>query len=298
MEYYAILCINDTDKEGGKMGFGERDQKVREQLTEWENKLLDYQPNDFELTYEKYIEKTFTLLPEDIQVQFFSILDNWLFHLHALIQGSQFQADAKERIISSGRIFDPQIETVTDLRKLEIDQIQYIVQQQVSRHRFYSFAQGGLAGTGGSLLLGSDLPAMAVINLRAVQLIAMSYGFEVNTPFEMMTSLKVFHIATLPPRLQKAGWVELKAELQDADDYFFEGNEKLTDVSWMEQPIKQLLKALAIIAFKRKYLQGIPLFSIAIGAGANYYLTRKVTNFASNYYQLRYLMNKEDEGLL
>jgi hypothetical protein len=277
------------------MTWTERDKKVKEELAEWENKLLSYQPNDFELTYEKYIEKAFALLPEEIQTQFFTLLDDWLFHLNALIQGSQFQLEAKDRILSTGRIFEPSIESIPDLRNLEIDQLNYIVKQQVARHRFYSFAQGGLAGTGGTILLGADLPAMAVINLRAVQLIAMSYGFEVNTPFEMMTSLKVFHIATLPPRLQMSGWQELKAELSDSDDYLFVGNEKLTDVSWIEQPIKQLFKAMAIVAFRRKFLQGIPLVSMAIGAGSNYYLTRKVTEFAQHYYQMRYLLQKNDE---
>jgi hypothetical protein len=277
------------------MTWTERDRKVKEELAEWENKLLSYQPNDFELTYEKYIEKAFALLPEEIQTQFFTLLDDWLFHLNALIQGSQFQIEAKDRILSTGRIFEPSIESIPDLRILEIDQLNYIVKQQVARHRFYSFAQGGLAGTGGTILLGADLPAMAVINLRAVQLIAMSYGFEVNTPFEMMTSLKVFHIATLPPRLQMSGWQELKAELSDSDDYLFVGNEKLTDVSWIEQPIKQLFKAMAIVAFRRKFLQGIPLVSMAIGAGSNYYLTRKVTEFAQHYYQMRYLLQKNDE---
>jgi hypothetical protein len=277
------------------MTWTERDQKVKEELAEWENKLLSYQPNDFELTYEKYIEKAFSLLPEDIQTQFFTLLDSWLFHLHALIQGTQFQMDAKDRILSASRIFDPQIEGITDLRNLEIDQLNYIVQQQIARHRFYSFAQGGLAGTGGTILLSSDLPAMAVINLRAVQLIAMSYGFEVNTPFEMMTSLKVFHFATLPARLQNEGWEELKSEVHNGHDYLFEGNEKLTDVSWIEQPIKQLLKAMAIMTFRKKFLQGIPLVSMAIGAGSNYFLTRKVTDFAQKYYQWRYLLIKNDQ---
>jgi hypothetical protein len=276
------------------MRWTDRDQRIKDDLVLWEEKLLSYQPNDFELTYEKYIEKAFHLLPNDVQTQFFSLLDSWLFHLHSFIQGSQFQMDAKDRILSMGRVFDPQIQSITDLRELEFDQIAYIVQQQVSRHRFYSFAQGGLSGTGGTILLGADLPAMAIINLRAVQLIAMSFGFEVNTPFEMMTSLKVFHVATMPPRLQMVGWEELKSELTDAHDYFFEGNEKLTDVSWVEQPIKQVLKALAIIAFRRKFLQGIPLVSMAIGAGSNYYLTRKVTDFAEHYYKMRYLLHKEN----
>ena len=43
---------------------------------------------------------------------------------------------------------------------------------------------------------------MAVINLRAVQLIAMTYGVEVNTPYEMMTALKVFNASIHPLRFQ------------------------------------------------------------------------------------------------
>jgi len=61
----------------------------------------------------------------------------------------------------------------------------------------------------------------------------------------------------------------------------------------MEQPMKQLFKAIAIYIFRKKSIQGIPFISMAIGAGANYQLTRKVTEFAHKYYQMRYLHKKE-----
>ncbi|MEH7122802.1 EcsC family protein [Bacillus sp. JJ1532] len=279
------------------MALTEREQKVWSEIQEWENKLYSYESNDFELTYEKYMEKSFHLLPENIQQQVFSALDNWMFHLHALIQGSQLQLDAKERILQAGRVFNVQIESVVDLQLLTIDQLQYIAEQQIARHRLYSFAQGGLAGTGSSLMLGADIPAMAVINLRVVQLIAMTYGIEVNTPYEMMSSLKVFHAATLPSRMQMRAWEELISELQNEQDfYFYEGKEEIADVSWMEQPVKQLLKGVAIYMFRNKFIQGIPLISMAIGAGINYQLTRKVTEFAHKYYQYRYLYKKGEDA--
>ncbi|SFB17512.1 MULTISPECIES: EcsC family protein [unclassified Bacillus (in: firmicutes)] len=280
------------------MPFTDRELKVYEEIKDWESRLLSYEPNDFQLTYEKYLENAFSLLPDETQKQFFTLVDSWMFHLHAIIQGSQLQLDAKQRVLTAGRIFSQDIEKIEDMRKLEIDQLQYIAQQQIARHRLYSFTQGGLAGTGGALLLGMDIPAMAVINLRAVQLIAMTYGFEVNTPYEMMTSLKVFHTATLPQRLQKQGWETLTTEIENVSGtYFYEGNEELTDVTWVEQPVQQLLKAMVITIFRKKMVQGIPLVSMAIGAGANYQLTRKVTDFAHHYYKLRYLSDKGDGPL-
>lgn len=276
------------------MPLSERENSVLAGIRDWESKLYSYEPNDLELVYDKSLERSFSLLPEEAQQQFFSALDSWLFHLHALIQGSQLQMDAKERILTAGRVFHSDIETIEDLKALNIDQLQYIAQQQIARHRLYSFAQGGIAGTGSSLMLGADIPAMAVINLRAVQLIAMTYGFEVNTPYEMMSSLKVFHAATLPPRMQGSAWEELMYELQNQEEfYFYEGKEDLTDITWIEQPMKQLFKAMAIYFFRKKSVQGIPFISMAIGAGANYQLTRKVTDFAHKYYKMRYLQEKK-----
>ncbi|OIK16903.1 ABC transporter substrate-binding protein [Bacillus sp. MUM 116] len=279
------------------MPLSDREKNVLKEIREWENRLLSYEANDFQLTYEKYLERSFLLLPKTVQKKFFLSIDSWLFHLHGMIQGSQLQMDAKERILSFGRIFYKDLEKIDDLKKLDINQLQYIAHQQIAKHRLYSFTQGGLAGTGSTLLLGMDIPAMAVINLRAVQLIAMTYGFEVNTPFEMMTSLKVFHTATLPPRIQKDGWAALMNELDGNDDfYFYQGKEEITDITWLEQPVQQFLKALVIALFRKKLVQGIPLVSMAIGAGANYQLTRKVTEVAHKYYQLRYLKEKEEHS--
>ncbi|MDQ0272095.1 EcsC family protein [Cytobacillus purgationiresistens] len=278
------------------MALKEREQAVLEEIREWEQKIFSYEPNDIERSYEKYLEHAFSLLSEEVQAQFFTALDSWLFHLHALIQGSHLQIDAKERILTAGRIFQPEIQTLEDMNVLQIDQLQYIAKQQIARHRMYSLVQGGAAGTGGAVMLGSDIPAMAVINLRSVQLIAMTYGVEVNTPFEMMSSLKVFHASTLPPRMQSRAWEDLLNDLERNEDlYFYEGKDDLTDVTWLEQPIKQLLKAITIFMLRKKSIQGVPFISMAIGAGANYQLTRKVTDFAHKYYQLRYLANKKGE---
>jgi hypothetical protein len=277
------------------MPLSDREQKALKEIQEWEKSLLNYEPNDFQAAYEKYLECSFSLLPEKVQRQFFSGIDSWLFYLHSIIQGSQLQIDAKDRILSSGRIFHKDLEKIEDLKQLGLDQLQYIAKQQIARHHLYSLAQGGLAGTGGTLLLGTDIPAMAVINLRVVQLIAMTYGFEVNTPYEMMTSLKVFHTGTLPPRLQSEGWASLMDELdKNMEDYFYEGKDEITDITWLEQPVQQLLKAIVITLFRKKVIQGIPLVSMAIGAGVNYQLTRKVTAVAHKYYQLRYLKEKEE----
>ncbi|MGE7905135.1 EcsC family protein [Peribacillus sp. NPDC094092] len=276
------------------MEFTNREMKVWNEISEWQEKLYQYEPTDLAALYDKWLEQGFALLPENVQQQFFDKLDTWLFHLHAMVQSSQVQIDARERILASARVFNEEIETLSDLKNLSIDQLNYIANQHIAKHRLYSFAQGGMSGSGGLLLLGSDIPAMTVINVRIVQLIAMSYGVEVNTPFEMMLALKVFNAGAMPKRLQGIAWEELIREVHTAeDDYFYLGIEELTNPTWMEQPLKQLLKALSITVFRKKLVRGIPFISMAIGAGSNYQMTRGVSEFAQKFYQYRYLLEKK-----
>ncbi|WP_102345285.1 EcsC family protein [Bacillus sp. Marseille-P3661] len=278
------------------MDWSEREKHVFKQIEAWEQNLLQYEPTDFERMYDKWIIRGFDRLDSNVKEQFFKSLDNWLFHLHAFIQSSDSQMNARERLLKEARIFNEQIDQISDMKQLSIDQLVYIADQQIAKYRIYSFTQGGLAGTGGALL-GADIPAMIVLNLRAVQNVALVYGYDVNVPFEMMTSLKVFHSATLPKRMRGAGWVKLVEEAQQIEEhyyYLYEKDEDLTDESWFEQPLIQILKSIVMMMFRNKLIQGLPLISMAVGASMNYKLARQVTDFAHKYYQMRYLQDKQN----
>lgn len=279
------------------MALTDREIKILSEIEEWENKLSHYKANDLQNIFTKYVEHSFSLLPEDMQNLFFSVVDDWLFHLHAIIQGRDFQRKTQEQILAAARVFHDKIDHVEDMRSLSIDQLQFITKQQVSRHRFYSFIQGGISGTGNVLFLGMDIPAIAIINLRLVQLIATSYGYNVNKPFEMMMSLKVFYASTLPRQLQKCVWDELFQDLNNSNQhYFYDGSEEISDEKWLEQPLKQVLKSLVILLLRKKSFQGIPIVSMAIGALMNERITKKVSDFAHKFYQRRFISEKVENN--
>ncbi|GGF06082.1 hypothetical protein GCM10010954_00540 [Halobacillus andaensis] len=269
-------------------------QRVYEQIKNWEEQRLNYEANDFEMIYASWIQDSFQQISPALQDKFFSRLDDWLFHTHAFLQGTNFQMEARERILTIGRIFESDIKQMNDMKKLNVDQLTYIADQQTARSRLYSFAQGGLTGTGGLFLLGVDFPLMLGMNLRTVQLVGLTFGHEMNHPYEMMLSLKVFHAATLPKRLQGAAWEELIEEVRhNPSPYVYEGEDELTGSTWIEQPLKQTFKSLFILMFRKKLFQGIPLVSVAIGAQSNYNLTKRISEFATKFYQYRHLIQQE-----
>ncbi|RWR07747.1 EcsC family protein [Siminovitchia fortis] len=279
------------------MDWTKRDEQMLEDLQEWRQTLFEYETTDIENAYDKWMEQAFSLLPDSLQIQFFEKLDGWLFHLNSLLRESQLQTDAKERILRTARSMNGDINTLEDLRDyLSIDQLTFLAEQQAARHRLYSFAQGGMTGSGKTLLVGSDLVAMAVINLRAVQLMAMSFGYNVQSPAGLLETLKVFHTATMPDRLKMFGWEDLINDLQKGDEqFYYHEHERITDSSWIDEPLKHLLKASLILKLSRKKVSGLPLASMAIGAGVNYKTTRKITDFTLKYYQYKHLLIKSGE---
>jgi hypothetical protein len=270
-----------------------QDEKAWQELLKWEKDFFHHHPNDFQLTTQKYIENELGNLRPDIQEKMFNIIDSLLFHTHAMVQNSHFQLDARHRLLTEARVFNERIEEISDLKQLSITQLTYIADQQIARQRLLSFAQGGLSGTGSLLLLGMDLPAMFALNLRAIQLVAMTYGYEVNRPFEMMLALKLFYTASLPKNMQKDSWQELEQEVkEEINPYFYQGKEELTNITWLHNPLKQAVKAFMITALRKKIIQGIPLISIVLGAGINYQFSRTITEVAHKFYQKRYLEEK------
>lgn len=182
-------------------------------------------------------------------------MDGWLFHLNSLLRGSQLQSEAPEKILSVARSMSGDIETLADLRRLSVDKLTYLAEQQAARHRLYSLIQGGMTGSGKAIWVSSDFLAMLVINLRAIQLTAMSFGYNVQSPAGLLETLKVYHTAIMPNRLKMFGWEDLMNDLKkEGEEYYYDIPERVTDQSWIDEPMKQVLKTALIVMFaKKKY---------------------------------------------
>ncbi|CAM3919558.1 EcsC family protein [Lederbergia lenta] len=278
------------------MNLTKRDEKLWEELQDWRQSFFEYEATDFENAYDKWMDQIFTLLPLTLQAQFFEKMDNWFFQVNSLIRGTQFQNEIRTRILNAARSMSSEIATLDDMRQLPVDQLTFLAEQQAAKHRLYSLIQGGAAGSGQPILIGSDFLSTIVINLRAVQVIAMSYGYDVQSPAGLLETVKVYNTATMPDRLKMFGWEDLMDDLQKSDEaFYFDIHERIIDQTWLDEPLKQMLKISLILMFSRKKVSGVPLLSMAIGAGVNYNTTRQVTQFAVKYYQYKHMLEKNGD---
>ena len=269
------------------------EERVLREIERWENEMSNYELNDFEKLYDEWMMQYFSKLPGPLKKNFFESIDQWFLYTYTFLQNTNSQTEATQRIVQIARTYDENIERIEDLQELSIEKLTYLADQQVAKNRVYSFAQGGITGAGGFLLLAADLPLIVALNLRSIQLIGSSFGYNLNNPIEMLIALKVFHAGSLPKRLQGAAWEDLKEQVKELESVM-KNKELLTDESWLNQPIRQLFKTLFIVGFRKKLFQGIPLVSVGIGAAYNYKLAKQLTDFAKRFYQYRLIQDYKE----
>ncbi|GKU81566.1 EcsC family protein [Niallia sp. NCCP-28] len=256
-----------------------------EKIKTWEKELANHQPVNVKI-YQKYMELGLSFLPETTKEQIYMLLDSSLFHFHSILFNSTFQKNTADKLIDSARLFNADIVQLEEIKILTSDQLYAIAKQQIAYYRLLAFGQGAASGSGKTSFLLSDLLAVLAINLRSIQVIASIYGRPANSPYEIMTVLKVFHAACLPKMVQKEAWNQLMAELDNyREEFFYKGTEEIMDEHVFSLLLKQSIKIILILHFSKKS----PYFSILFGGGANYQFTKKITDFAHNYYQKSYL---------
>ncbi|MFC0557936.1 EcsC family protein [Halalkalibacter alkalisediminis] len=262
------------------------------EIKEWEETFFSYDTTDLAGTYNKWNERLFQQLGNNRKQKWLEKMDACLIHLHAWLQNSRSYEETKKRVISHARIFDSHITSIEELQSLPLEQLDYLAEQLMAKQRLLALGQGGLTGMGGTFLLLADLPALAVIQLRSLQHLALVYGYDVRRPIEMVNMLKLFYVATVPKSYQAAEWDKLvqEVEQQDLDHVFYQGDDAIFQESSLEQLTNQLAKSFVITMLRKKMIQGVPIVGMAVGAGMNYRFSQQVIEIGQRFYQKRRLL--------
>ncbi|ARK31721.1 EcsC family protein [Halalkalibacter krulwichiae] len=266
------------------------------EIKEWEETFFHYDATDLGGTYNKWNERLYEQLSQKQKQKWLEKMDSCLIHLQAWLQHSRSHEETKKRVIAHARLFDSSITTIEQLQALPLEQLDYIAEQLMAKQRLLALGQGGLTGMGGMFLLLADLPALAIIQLRSLQHLALVYGYDVRRPIEMVNLLKLFYVATLPKAYQAEEWDKLleEVERQEREHIFYEGDDAILQESSLEQLTNQLVKSFVITMLRKKLIQGVPLVGMAVSAGLNYRFSQQVIEIGQHFYQKRRLI---EEGI-
>jgi hypothetical protein len=239
---------------------------------------------------------------------------------HVLAGGNQAVTDAvaaslrRERILEAAHEAGADVQELSDLRQVDLQVIDQILPHLNIRYALASAAtgagsgfvagggtaaimgSGGVAAAPGGLAVGTALAADVVATIalaaRVVSHYAGYYGYDAREEQEKAVILAVIGVgvagegaakqaAMLHVRqvsmmvARRAAWKELGEEV-------------------IVKLIQGLFAKLSVNLTKQKLAQALPVAGIAIGAGFNYALMRKVGTAASFAYRERFLIEKYD----
>ncbi|WP_046176682.1 EcsC family protein [Domibacillus indicus] len=267
-----------------------RDEAFWNELMNWEQQLVSNRDEKVE-EQGALASKLAASLPDDIKSRFFSQADQAAEWLWSFLQNDNLEAGVKNQIIGAARIFQDDIETIDQLHRLTIDQLQYINRQRAFKNHAAAAIQGAASGTGNFIPALTDFLILSAMQLRTIQTTALSYGFDTSLPFERENILHLFYISLLPESLKADGWAKLITEVEEKTAYI-DKESWGTNEAMLQEPMKHILKLAAVRILRRP--SGIPVISMALSAGANFLAVKQATVFAERYYQYRYLYEKKN----
>jgi len=160
-----------------------------------------------------------------------------------------------------------------------------------SENAVLAAVEGGGTGLGGAVLIAADIPLLFGINLRLIQQIGASYGFDVSSPAYSPLVLAIFNVAASSSRASKSQALReiTVAAAAIAQDGAYKGRVSGTFQDQNRHLPREIAKNIA----GRKVAQLIPIAGAAIGAGINYWFTTETAETAFMLFRALYIERKE-----
>lgn len=258
-------------------------------IEKWEKAFFHVEKNEWQSSYFDWYEKVMKQLNDRQKKKVYDKIDKFLFRFQSSYVHSKTFDDWTKRVIQSARFLNKNVYTIDDLQTLPLEGADFLAEQFMAKQRLLSLGQGGVTGLGGVLFLASDLPALLFIQIQSLQKLALLYGYDPRQPDEMLNTLKLLHIATLPKQYQRPFWEEL------CNEAFLSNNIGYGEIEIFDEPssqwiIKQIAKCFVISMLRKKVVQGIPFLGIVISAGINYQFSKQVIEIGQRFYQKRRLL--------
>lgn len=214
----------------------------------------------------------------------------------------------KEGVLAATREFEIDAQTVLELRKATVHDLDHISQKFIDQNTRVGVISGAGTGLVGWPGLIADLPTLFMLSMRTIRQTGLCYGFDTETPdspevaethraFELEYMMRVFKVATAADRVQKQ---KALAELRDFEsgraDIVQVGSDYATRqvgksaTSYLTQ---RIVKEIVEQTISKKAAGLVPGLGIVFNAGFNYVYLKDVGEAAYMLYRERFLLDKK-----
>ncbi len=269
------------------MRLSEYERKVRREIESWQHgdaglvtKVLNWAMQPVDWVVRRVVNEEMEAQADEAVTGFLALLNDaseWTYDVSAVLE------EAKRQGVTA--------ESVEELRDAPLDILDKIAKEHTTENALLAAVEGGGTGLGGAFLIAADIPLLFTINLRLIQQIGASYGFDMSGPDYRPLVLSIFNVASSGSKEAKHDAVREVgvAGAALARDMEYRGR---VSGSFREQN-RHLPREIAKNIIGRKIAQMIPIAGAAVGAGINYWFTTETAETAFMLMRALYLERKE-----
>ena len=269
------------------MRLTEYERKVRRQIEAWQHgdaglvsRIMNWamQPMDW------VVKRVIT---EDIEAQVDQVVSSMLSMLN---DASEWTYDVSG-VIQEAKGVGVDVESIHELREADLEKLDAIAKLHTTENALLAAIEGGGTGLGGAVLIAADIPLLFTINLRLIQQIGASYGFDMSGEDNRPLVLSIFNVAASSSKEAKN---DAMREVSVAGAALARDQEYRGRVSGtFREQNRHLPREIAKNILGRKIAQAIPIAGAAVGAGINYWFTTETAETAYMLMRALYLERKE-----
>jgi hypothetical protein len=229
-------------------------------------------------------------IPDSVKLD--KIHDAFLY-TYQLLQGLSFQQKIRKQVLEAGLVFQEDLKTISQMKLLTLPRLTYIAKNETKKLWKIHLLRGIAASTANHPIAFTNIPLEYLIYLEVIQIIGLTFGYEMNSPFEMFVALNLFFIATLPKGEQYPEWMKLKSIISEPLLVSEKFDEKTISKVWLTLPLRQMVNFSVSRILASKAKGKIPWLSIGYSTISSYLEFKRVFHFILYFYQYRYLLEKK-----
>jgi hypothetical protein len=235
--------------------------------------------------WERWTRLPFKLLdkitPEFIHRKVGALLDEMGSYIQ---NGGKYLTSQKMMFISIEKKTGSKIESIEDLSKLRLEEMDMLSRDIASTRRKAAAVQGATTGVGGLFTLSIDIPALLGISLKTLQEIALIHGYDPNEKKERIFIIKCLQFAS-------ADIVGKKAILDNLASYY-DGEVSSNEVMAQIQGWREVVYTYRDQFGWKKLFQMVPVAGILFGAFTNRAMVSDIAEAGSILYRRRRIIDR------
>lgn len=229
-------------------------------------------------------------IPDSISMPIADAMEGWMSALHDMSDKFVRKEALVKEVASDSEVTKAnlRVEKIEDLRRVPLEILDKISLASLRGGKVLAGGEGVLAGLAGFVGMAVDIPSLMSINLRFINQIANTYGFDIMASEE--ERLFAFSVLGASNTSQAAKATFLKQLNEIAVAVAQRKTWKHLNKSIIVQLLQQIAKIVGIRLTKKKLTQVVPILGSLAAGGSNYKFTHDNLVAARMMYRKRWLI--------